>query len=98
MAGEMEQQRRPPSLSSPPSLPFTLRCLFSLNADIETSYKERDQCYSWDVRDEYIRHFLHGELVTGGWGKGWGGGGGGGWFRVGGNIFTCLMVVGVGFE
>jgi hypothetical protein len=23
------------------------------------------QGYSWDVRDEYIRHFLHGDFVTG---------------------------------
>jgi len=37
-------------------------------ADIESTYKERDQSFCWDVRDEYIRNFLHGELVTGnGW-------------------------------
>eukprot|EP00983_Pelagomonas_calceolata_P042003 1138301-Pelagomonas_calceolata.AAC.2 len=36
-----------------------------LLADIESTYKERDQSFCWDVRDEYIRNFLHGELVTG---------------------------------
>lgn len=32
---------------------------------VETTYLERDQSYCTDVRDEYVRHFLYGELVTG---------------------------------
>jgi hypothetical protein len=34
-------------------------------ADIETTYLEADQGYCTDIRDEYVRHFLTGELVTG---------------------------------
>ena len=33
-----------------------------LMADIESAYLERDQSYSTDVREEYVRHFLHGAL------------------------------------
>ena len=36
-----------------------------LLADLETNYLERDQAYSSDLRDEYIRHFLYGEFVSG---------------------------------
>lgn len=32
---------------------------------VETTYLERHQSYSTDVRDEYTRHFLAGEFVTG---------------------------------
>jgi len=35
-----------------------------LMADIESAYLERDQSYSTDVREEYVRHFLHGALTT----------------------------------
>ena len=31
-----------------------------LMADIESSYMERDQVYSTDCREEYVRNFLHG--------------------------------------
>lgn len=31
-----------------------------LMADIESAYLERDQVYSTDVREEYVRNFLHG--------------------------------------
>lgn len=36
-----------------------------LQKDIEATYRERDQEYSTDVRDEYVRHFLNNEFVTG---------------------------------
>ncbi|KAK9820030.1 hypothetical protein WJX72_005269 [[Myrmecia] bisecta] len=39
-------------------------CLTTLS-DVESSYLERDQSYSQDLRDEYIRHFLHEEFVIG---------------------------------
>ena len=32
---------------------------------VENTYLERDQGYCWDVRDEYLRHFLNNEFVTG---------------------------------
>jgi len=35
-----------------------------LMADIESAYLERDQSYSTDVREEYVRHFLHGALTV----------------------------------
>jgi hypothetical protein len=41
---------------------LVLRC----QADIESIYLEADQGYCTDIRDEYIRHFLRGEFVTGG--------------------------------
>ena len=31
-----------------------------LLSDIESSYLERDQTYASEMRDEYVRHFLHG--------------------------------------
>ena len=34
-----------------------------LMADIESAYLERDQSYATDVREEYVRHFLHGALI-----------------------------------
>ncbi len=34
-------------------------------AEVETTYMQRDQGYCTDIRDEYIRHFLNGEFVTG---------------------------------
>ncbi|KAK3250341.1 hypothetical protein CYMTET_40280 [Cymbomonas tetramitiformis] len=34
-------------------------------SDFETHYLERDQAYSTDLRDEYVRHFLQGEFVVG---------------------------------
>jgi hypothetical protein len=34
-------------------------------ADIESIYLEADQGYCTDIRDEYIRHFLRSEFVTG---------------------------------
>lgn len=34
-------------------------------SDIESAYLERDQTYATDMRDEYVRHFLHGEFVVG---------------------------------
>lgn len=47
--------------------PFSaLTCVSVSQADIESTYKERDQSQCWDIRDEYIRNFLHNELVTGG--------------------------------
>ena len=33
-----------------------------LMADIESAYLERDQSYATDVREEYVRHFLHGAV------------------------------------
>ncbi|KAF5842254.1 peptidase M16 inactive domain-containing protein, partial [Dunaliella salina] len=36
--------------------------LADLKADIESTYKERDQSFCWDVRDEYIRNFLRGDV------------------------------------
>lgn len=36
-----------------------------LMSDIEGTYLEREQSYATDVRDEYVRHFLHGEFVVG---------------------------------
>ncbi|KAJ9517538.1 hypothetical protein QJQ45_024978 [Haematococcus lacustris] len=39
--------------------------LADLKSDIENTYLERDQSYCWDIRDEYCRHFLQGEFVTG---------------------------------
>ena len=36
-----------------------------LMADIESAYLERDQVYSTDVREEYVRNFLHGAPRTG---------------------------------
>lgn len=36
-----------------------------LLSDLETNYLERDQSYSTDLRDEYVRHFLLGEFVAG---------------------------------
>lgn len=38
-----------------------------LQSDIENQYREREQSYSIDIRDEYVRHFLHDDLVTGAW-------------------------------
>ena len=35
-----------------------------LMADIESAYLERDQSYATDVREEYVRNFLHGALWT----------------------------------
>jgi hypothetical protein len=40
-----------------------VRCV--TQADIESIYLEADQGYCTDIRDEYIRHFLRGEFVTG---------------------------------
>eukprot|EP00877_Chromochloris_zofingiensis_P010304 jgi/Chrzof1/5527/Cz16g06120.t1 len=37
----------------------------TIEADIESTYLERDQSYCFDVRDEYVRHFLQDEFVTG---------------------------------
>ncbi|KAG2499479.1 hypothetical protein HYH03_002426 [Edaphochlamys debaryana] len=36
-----------------------------LVADIENTALEADQGYCMDIRDEYVRHFLHDEFVTG---------------------------------
>ncbi|MEW5319769.1 MAG: hypothetical protein WDW38_010898 [Sanguina aurantia] len=41
------------------------RAKSELMADVENNYLERDQGYCWDIRDEYLRHFLNGEFVTG---------------------------------
>jgi hypothetical protein len=35
-----------------------------LMADIESAYLERDQSYATDVREEYVRNFLHGAAWT----------------------------------
>ncbi|WIA12333.1 hypothetical protein OEZ85_012387 [Tetradesmus obliquus] len=37
----------------------------SMQADIETTYLEADQGYCTDIRDEYVRHFLGEEFVSG---------------------------------
>jgi hypothetical protein len=37
-----------------------------VQADIETTYLEADQGYCTDIRDEYVRHFLGEEFVSGG--------------------------------
>jgi hypothetical protein len=34
-------------------------------AEIESTYLECDQGYCTEIRDEYVRHFLTGEFVTG---------------------------------
>ena len=36
----------------------------NLEADIETAFVERDQAQSTALRDEYLRHFMHGEAVV----------------------------------
>jgi hypothetical protein len=39
--------------------------LFIFQADIESTFLEADKGYCTDIRDEYVRHFLGGEFVTG---------------------------------
>ena len=41
------------------------RALRDLRAEVEATYVERDQSYCWDLRDEYLEHFLHKDFVTG---------------------------------
>mmetsp|Transcript_12208 Transcript_12208/g.26250 ORF Transcript_12208/g.26250 Transcript_12208/m.26250 type:complete len:1102 (+) Transcript_12208:74-3379(+) len=41
------------------------RALREMRAEIENTFLERDQGYCWDIRDEYLRHFLNDEFVTG---------------------------------
>jgi hypothetical protein len=42
-----------------------LQALADIRSDIENTWLERDQSYCWDIRDEYCRNFLEGEMVTG---------------------------------
>ncbi|KAL3146657.1 hypothetical protein ABBQ32_000885 [Trebouxia sp. C0010 RCD-2024] len=37
----------------------------SMMSDVESAYIERDQDYSQDLRDEYVRHFQHHDFVVG---------------------------------
>ena len=36
-----------------------------MQAEVESSYVEKDQSYNSDIRDEYLRHFLNQEFVVG---------------------------------
>ncbi|GAX81449.1 hypothetical protein CEUSTIGMA_g8878.t1 [Chlamydomonas eustigma] len=47
------------------SLPEYDRAIKAIKATTECTYLERDQNYCWDLRDEYLRHFLNHEFVSG---------------------------------
>ena len=54
------------------SAPEFERALRDEESGIENTALEADKAYSEDVRDEYVRNFLYGELVSGAPRSGWG--------------------------
>ena len=40
-------------------------CYYSTQAEVESTYVEKDQSYCWEIRDEYLRHFINSEFVVG---------------------------------